>query len=190
MEPSAEQLAQNASRLIRLISFSVAGLIPLVFPEALIPSQLGSLAAASSLLGMLAFLAAINFGTIAQRHCRRFTLAAVAFGLLTIALNQALIVTLEVGDPPRDTSYLMGWRISAAGDSMLRAAHVENEIPAAQVARIGPDQIPRLFGGSYHAAQAIYSLSLLMLVFCSIFAIVGTSSGPPARGPAGAVPFS
>ncbi|MFL5385324.1 MAG: hypothetical protein ACJ8GN_22625 [Longimicrobiaceae bacterium] len=188
MEASAEQLAQNASRLIRLISFSVAGLIPLVFPAALIPSQLASLAAASSLLGMLAFLAAINFGTIAQRHCRRFTLAAVAFGLATIALNQALVVTLDVGEPPRETSYLTGWSLSAEGASMLRAAGVEDEVSAAQVARIGADQIPRLFGGSYQAARVIYSLALLLLVFCSIFAIVGTSSAPvreraPVIGP-------
>jgi len=181
MEASAEQLAQNASRLIRLISFSVAGLIPLVFPEGLIPSQLGSLAAASSLLGMLAFLAAINFGTIAQRHCRRFTLGAVAFGLLTIALNQALVVTLDVGDPPRETSFLTGWSVSGEGAAMLQAAGLADEIASVQVARIGPDQIPRLYGGSYRAAQAIYSLSLLLLVFCSIFAIVGTSSGPTVQ---------
>jgi hypothetical protein len=178
MEPTADQLAQNASRLIRLISFSVAGLIPLVFPAGLIPSQLDSLAAASSLLGMLAFLAAINFGAVAQRNCRRFTLGAVGFGLLTIALNQVLVVRLDVGEPPRATSFLTGWGHSAEGESMLRSAGVENELPATQIARIGHDQIPRLYGASYHAAEWTYSIALLMLVFCSIFAIVGTSSTP------------
>lgn len=176
MEPTTDQLAQNASRLIRLISFSVAGLIPLVFPPGLIPSQLDSLAAASSLLGMLAFLAAINFGAVAQRHCRRFTLGAVAFGLLTIALNQVLVVRLDVGDPPRETSFLTGWGHTAAGVAMLRSAGVENEQPTAQIARIGHDQIPSLYGASYHVAEWTYSISLLMLVFCSIFAIVGTSA--------------
>jgi len=174
MERSGDQLLKSASTLLKLLGLVVSASVPVLLPSALIPSQLVSLSAAGSLLGTVAFLLAVNFADFARRYCKGFILTATVAALCALVLNLRFVVNLEVGETGKTTAYLIGWGFSRQGIQMLRTANVENRTIVEQLSRIGPDQIPTLFGATYKITFWLYTVAFLVLVFSAIFALVGT----------------
>lgn len=186
-ERPLDEILRGVAALVKLIGAATAGAVPLLLPDRLVPDQLEATRAAGSLIAALGFLLAWAWQDRLAARRRAVVVAACAAAFLAIALNQAFVVTITIGDPAQDVHVLTGFAYTAEGEAMLRGVGEWDAPRARQLAALGAAQARTLWGWSLAAVAVPYTAALWLLLLAGTAALVVAGGGipggeEPARG--------
>ncbi|MBI2073441.1 MAG: hypothetical protein HYW06_13390 [Gemmatimonadetes bacterium] len=151
---------------------AAAAISMLFLPDRLIPEQLSILRPASSIIVVLSVILAWVFQRWLSRRLGVVALVAVVMLVLLILGQVAFVVELSaVGDPPETHYYLVGTSLTDNGRAWAGQLGVASAPREVQVLRVGPDAIPGMYGASYFAVAAAYTLSTVTFLLASVLAI-------------------
>lgn len=165
------RLIEGGADIVKLGAAAASALLPTVLPQSIVPRQLAPILAAGSMLTLLGFLVAAAFRETVWAWRKGIVILAVLGGLGAVTLRVALVVPVSAGNPPVTQEFLVGFRLSPDGKRMVEAAGQAQASRQTQVAAVGYDQIPKMYGASYATSFALYTLCLYVLLLGTVVGV-------------------
>jgi hypothetical protein len=164
----------SLQNILKLIGAVATALVPILLPPRLVPEQLEPIKVASSLLTLLFILLGWIYRPAVEKYLGRIVITALLAALTLIALNLAFVITLKLGSPPEPRYFLVGFAHSAHGERLLEKAGVKSKNRESQILEVGFDNIPTIYGTSFLANAATYSVATITMFGCTVLTLVGT----------------